>query len=60
MKLSTNPDKKVAIEDLPNKNYLYIGKVFGLETYVRLRNQCEYVFTSKLEGFEGFHTIDVS
>jgi hypothetical protein len=48
----------VAIDEFPSESYLHVGNVFG--TDVRLTRQCAYVFTSIIEGFDGFQTIEVS
>ncbi|XP_060583202.1 uncharacterized protein LOC132739502 [Ruditapes philippinarum] len=58
IRISKNPDRKVAIDEFPSDRYLNVGNLFGRDTYVRLTRQCEYVFTSMIEGFDGFQTIE--
>ncbi|XP_045169893.2 uncharacterized protein LOC123532500 [Mercenaria mercenaria] len=57
LKLSHEKDRRIAIEDIPYKYFIYLGEVFETLTTIRLLEQSQYVFTTKKEGFEEFSTI---
>ncbi|XP_053374289.1 uncharacterized protein LOC128546910 [Mercenaria mercenaria] len=55
--LSDNSDNRVAVEDFPHEDYIDIGKVFGRNTHVRMREPCRDVFTTGRDDFVDFLTI---